>query len=138
MKDARSYGVLLLCVLLCACGDSPSPTEPLSLAAIAGTWTGGLQAFPAGENWTRVRLTLTASENALSGTLTDLFGVVHRVTARSEAMGFVLDVHDLPADTPPCTVSLIVTRVTAQRMEGRLSGRCPNTLASDFTLERVP
>ena len=127
---------LLLVLLLVACNGS-GPTAPHNAAQLIGTWEGEVAAFPAGEDWSRVTLSLQAGGDALIGTLTSRNGVTHPVAGTNPQPGvYVLDVQDLPHLTAPCAVALVVDKVSSTRIEGRLSGRCANTLLSRFRLER--
>src|ERR1041384_6138413 len=52
----RSWSFLVVIALLIAGCNGSSPTEPDLLAGLNGTWEGELAAYPAGEDWSRVRL----------------------------------------------------------------------------------
>ena len=129
-----SLAVSLLTFALVAC-DGSSPTESQSIGRLVGIWEGELAAYPSNEDWSLVRLSLVTAGTTVTGTLTSRNGVVHPVTSRNDAGTTVLEIHDLP-QAAPCSVALIVERVSFTTMEGRLSGRCANTLLSDFRLSR--
>ncbi|HEX6099093.1 MAG TPA: hypothetical protein VF432_22460 [Thermoanaerobaculia bacterium] len=129
----RPFLVLLPFLLLAACEGSPTDpdTRPLS-----GAYEGRLEAFPSGEDWTTVRLTVGTVGNVVTGTLNPKTGPEHPVTGQRTATGFVLDVHNLP-QTTPCTVQMHVDEIGAASIRGELSGRCPSTLMSSFRLNRA-
>lgn len=129
--------VSILTLLLASGCDRSSPTEPGSVAQLAGTWQGELRAFPAGEDWSRIVLVLNATGGTLTGTLTSRNAVTHPVSGQSAPAGVhVLQVEELPQQAP-CSVTLMVERVSSAAMQGNLSGRCPNTLLGTFRLERL-
>lgn len=127
--------VLAVCTLIAFGCKESSPTAPPSAADLNGIWVGELSAFPTGEDWTQVRLSLHTVGTTPTGTLTSRNGVVHPVTGHNESIGTYLEVGQLPQNAP-CSVSLIVKRVTSDAMVGSLTGRCPNTLLSNFRLEK--
>jgi hypothetical protein len=129
----RPFLLLLPLVLLAACEGSP--TDP-DARVLNGTYEGRVEAFPSGEDWSNVRLTVATAGDAVTGTLTPATGPAHAVTGQRTATGATLDVQGLP-QTTPCTVKLIVDTVAAASIRGELSGRCPNTLSGSFRLNRV-
>lgn len=124
----------LLTLALLGCGRS-SPTAPPSAGELLGTWEGALEAYPAGEDWSRVRVKVEAVGGTLRGTLTSRNGVVHPVSVESGPDCTYLGV-GVPPQSAPCSVTLAVERVSFSTMEGRLGGRCPNTLMGRFQMER--
>jgi hypothetical protein len=125
----RPLVLFALVITLAACD---LPTEPDG-ASLAGAYEGSILAFPSGEDWTNVRLTI---DNGGTGTLVARNGATHSVTGQRIGSLVHIDVHDLPAATP-CDVSLVVTDVTAEAIRGGVTGRCPNTLLSEFRLTRL-
>jgi hypothetical protein len=101
-----------------------------------GTWEGEFAAYPAGEDWSRVRLTTETIGASVQGTLTSRNGVAHPVTGNVLETSIYLEIRDLPQRTP-CSVDLVVTRVAPVAIEGSLGGRCPNTLLGEFRLVRA-
>ena len=82
----RSLVLLLACVALFGC-DQTSPTEPDVRRGLTGTWEGALPSYPAGEDWSRVRLTLQSGGDTVTGTLVSRNGVSHPVTGTAVAIG---------------------------------------------------
>jgi hypothetical protein len=129
----RPFLLLLPFLLLAACDGSP--TDPDS-RVLNGTYEGRVEAFPSGEDWSNIRLTVATAGDAVTGTLTPATGPAHAVTGQRMAIGFALDVQSLP-QTTPCTVHLFVDEIGAATIRGQLTGRCPNTLMGSFRLNRV-
>ena len=129
----RPFLLLLPFLLLAACEGSP--TDPDS-RVLNGTYEGRVEAFPSGEDWSNVRLTVTTTGNTVTGTLTPKAGPAHAVTGQRMTAGFALDVQGLP-QTTPCTVQLFVDQIGAASIRGDLAGRCPNTLMGTFRLNRA-
>lgn len=127
--------LLLACVLLSGCGRS-SPTAPEAIAGLTGVWEGLLVAYPVGEDWSVVRLSVQVNGSTVSGTLVSRNGVSHPVTGTVQDGAVTLEILNLPQQTP-CSVVLAVTRLTRGELQGRVSGRCPNTLLSEFRLSKV-
>jgi hypothetical protein len=127
--------LLLACVLLSGCGRS-SPTAPEAIAGLTGVWEGPVVAYPAGEDWSLVRLSVQVNGSTLSGTLVSRNGVSHPVTGTVQDGVVTMEILNLPQQTP-CSVVLAVTRVTRSELRGRVSGRCANTLMSEFRLSKV-
>ena len=134
---ARFLLPAILLFVLIGCNGS-SPTAPHNAAQLIGTWEGELAVSPAGEDWSRVTLSLELGGDALTGTLTSRNGVTHPVAGTSfESRVFSLEIRELPHANAPCEVTLVVDEVSSTALEGRLSGRCANTLMSRFRLERA-
>ncbi|HEX7831265.1 MAG TPA: hypothetical protein VF787_16530 [Thermoanaerobaculia bacterium] len=127
--------LLLLGILIAGCNGS-SPTEPNASLGLNGTWEGELAAYPAGEDWSRVRLSAETIGTSVQGTLTSRNGVTHTVTGSVQGTAISLRINGLPQQTP-CDVNLVLTRVAPVAIEGSLGGRCPNTLFGEFRLVRV-
>jgi hypothetical protein len=129
---------LALCTFVLFGCDGSSPTDPVQGPTdLTGTWEGGLSAFPTDEDWSRVRLSVQTTGATTTGTLTSRNGVAHPVTGQNAGSTTPLEVGGLPQQAP-CSVTLIVKRVDSSAMLGSLSGRCPNTLMSNFRLEKSP
>lgn len=140
---------LLLVLLLVACSESPtSPlavTEvPVTEAALAGTWSGSLGGSVGGEDWSSVRVTLSAANGAVTGEMVTSGGMRHSISGPVENGHAILIVGDLPANAGfPCGhVQIAVGKVeiagaTPRALIGTLGGRCPNTLLAGVRLHRV-
>jgi hypothetical protein len=135
--------------LLLACSES-SPTAPLAVtqipvtdAALAGSWTTELNLHPAEEDWSRVRMTLSAENGVITGEMVPLAGARHPVSG-SVVNGFAtLIIGDLPFDPhAPCIhvqigISAVETAGAQPRaLLGELRGRCPSTLLRAVRLNR--
>ncbi|HYI10925.1 MAG TPA: hypothetical protein VEK57_17850 [Thermoanaerobaculia bacterium] len=131
-RAPRALALLLALLTLALLGCNRSPTAPHSAAELLGVWEGALEAHPAGEDWSRVRIRIEAVGGTLSGTLTSRDGVVHPISIDGMSIG----IGQLPQITP-CSVTLLVERVSFSAIQGRLSGRCANTLMGSFRLERA-
>ncbi|HEU4886729.1 MAG TPA: hypothetical protein VFV49_02505 [Thermoanaerobaculia bacterium] len=140
---------LLTVFLLVACSES-SPTSPLAVtqipvtdAALTGSWTTELNLHPAEEDWSRVRITLSAENGVITGEMVPLAGVRHPISGSVQNGFATLIIGDLPFDPHgPCIhVQIAVSAVETvgaqpRALLGSLGGRCPSTLMRDVRLNR--
>lgn len=124
--------VLALALALLACNGSPTEPENRTLQ---GTYEGEVRAFPSGEDWTNVRLTVATTGDTVTGTLLPKSGPSHPVTGQRVSGVYSLEVKELPQSTP-CFVTLTVNQIGAASIRGDLGGRCPSTLMTTFRLNR--
>jgi len=142
--------LLLTVFLFVACSES-SPTSPLAVtqipvsdAALAGNWTAELGLFPAEEDWSSVRFTLSADNGVVTGEMFPLAGVRHPISGSVQNGFATLIIGDLPFDPhAPCIhVQIAVSTVETvgaqpRALMGSLGGRCPSTIMRDVRLNRI-
>jgi hypothetical protein len=142
--------VISLCFFALASCNERSPTDPLiegpqpiTALSLQGNWTGELRAFPEGEDWSSVRLSIDTANESISGQLVPRVGPAHAVTGEFNRLGAMISIPGLPETRQPChSVSIIAQAIEYRRGQpvallGRLSGRCPSTLAQAVRLTRA-
>ena len=135
-------------LVLLSCNELPTDPrlegrQPVTALSLQGTWTGELRAFPEGEDWSSVRLSLEVISEQISGQLVPRVGPAHAVTGSFYSLGASISIPGLPATRQPChSVSIFVEAIEYRRGQpvallGRLSGRCPGTLMHPVRLTRA-
>ena len=141
---------LAVILLFLASCSSESPTAPPSIvrepvipAMLAGQWTAATSFLPPGEDWTTIRLMMTADAAGVRGELVPRTGPRHPVIADMAPNGTVanLVVGELPQSSFCTRIQfsslLLETRGgTDVSLITTLQGRCTSTLAGEVRFRR--